>query len=95
MSYEPLLKQATIKAIDGISKKAAKSEKAAEGAVSKLLSHWNGMSEAEKEQVVGIVIATATTAVTALAAFKSRSSRKSMAKKAARAGVKKLSKALK
>jgi hypothetical protein len=95
MTYEPLLKKATIKAIDGISRKVAKSERAAEGAVGKLLKHWNSMDETEKEQVIGIVIATATTAVTALVALKSRSSRKSVAKKTARAGVKRIAKALK
>lgn len=71
-TWEPMLVNATIKAIDGISRKAAAAEKAAEGMAGKLLARWNEMDQPEKEHVVGIVIATAATAVTALAAWKAR-----------------------
>jgi len=74
---EPMLRNATIKAIDGISKKASEAEDAAETAVNRLLRRWNQMDQDEKEQVVGIVIATATTAVGAIAALKAARKSKS------------------
>ena len=69
---EPLLKDATIRAIDGISRKAGNLEEKAENAITRLLKRWNGMSRQEKENVAGIVIATVTTAVTAIAAMKGK-----------------------
>jgi hypothetical protein len=87
---EPMLRKATIKAIDGIGKKAAKSESAAADVVGKLLSRWNKMSTAEKEEVMAIVIATATTAVTAIAGIKARRSKKRGLKRVAKAIVKRV-----
>ena len=89
---EPLLRDATIKAIDGISRKVSDVEADAETKVSKLLSRWNKLSTGEKENVVGIVIAAATTAVTALVAMKSA---KPGMKKAGKAVVKKVAKKMK
>jgi hypothetical protein len=88
---EPLLRDATIKAIDGVAKKLSKAERSAESKVARLLTHWNDMETADKEQAVGIAIATVTTAVTAIIALRSRSkkSRKSIGKKLARAVGKK------
>lgn len=68
--FEPMLRNATIKAIDGVSKKLSKTEAEAETAVTRLLSHWNAMETEEKEHVVGIVIATATTAAMAIVALR-------------------------
>lgn len=90
-TLEPMLINATIKAIDGISKKAADAEKSAEGMAGKLLARWNDMERPEKEHVVGIVIATATTAVTALAAMKSK---RTLVKQAGKAGKKIVKKAV-
>jgi hypothetical protein len=92
--FEPLLRKATIKAIDTVSRKAAKTEKAAENAIGKLLARWNAMTDDEKEQVAGIVIATATTAVTAVAALRASSNKKKTVKKAAGKGVRKVAQAL-
>lgn len=72
-AFEPLLRDATIKAIDGVTKKLAKAEDRAETRVNRLLAHWEGMEKAEKEHVVGIAIATITTAVTAIVALRARS----------------------
>ena len=84
-SFEPLLRTAIIRGIDTISNRAAKAETAAEGALGKLLQRWNEMDTAEKEQLAGIVVATATTAIGALAALKSRAKTvKKQAKKTAR-----------
>lgn len=69
---EPMLRNATIKAIDEISKKAAKMESKAGAAVNRLLERWNELDTQEKENVAGIVIATATTVVTAIVAMKGK-----------------------
>ena len=84
---EPLLRDATIKTIDGISRKLKKAEDETETMVSRLLARWNGMTTAEKENVVGIVIATASAAVTAIAAAKSK---RRIVKKVARKALKKV-----
>jgi len=81
---ESLLRDATIKAIDSISKKITEAEKATEGAAAKLLKRWNGMKPEEKEHVVGIVIATAGTAVAAIAALRAKSKPQRDAKKRAK-----------
>ncbi len=80
-ALEPLLRNATIRAIDGISKKANAAEKIAGSAVGRLLHRWDDLDASEKENVAAIVIATATTAVTAIAALKSR--KKTVARSAA------------
>lgn len=69
---EPLLRNATIKAIDGVSRKAGKMESKAANAVNRLLKRWNSLDAQEKENVAGIVIATATTVVTAIVAMKGK-----------------------
>ena len=69
-SFEPLLRNAVISAVDTISKRAAQTEKAAEGAIGRLLARWNKMSATEKESVAAIVISTATAAVGAIAAIR-------------------------
>jgi len=91
-TLEPLLRNAVIRAVDTISKRAAQTEKAAEGAIGRLLKRWNGMSTAEKETVAGIVIAAATAAVGAIAAIRASVTRK--AKKTARKVARKTAKKL-
>lgn len=89
---EPLLRDATIKAIDGVAKKLSSAERTAESKVAKLLTYWNEMEPEEKEKAVGIAIATVTTAVTAIVALrgKSKKTSKSPVKKLVRAVAKKV-----
>ena len=91
-TLEPLLRDATIKAIDGVAKKLAKAERDAEGKVARMLAYWNDMDDAGKEQAVGIAIATVTTAVTAIVALRSKSKKplKKTGKNLVRAIVKKV-----
>ena len=91
-TLEPLLRDATIKAIDGVAKKLSRAERSAESKVARLLTHWNKMKAEEKEQAVGIAIATVSTAVMAIAAFRRKSKKplKSVGKKLARAVAKKV-----
>ena len=90
---EPLLRDATIKAIDGIAKKLHKAERSAESKVARVLTYWNDLKPAEKEQAVGIGIATVTTAVMAIVALRGRSKKKPLknsGKKLMRAVAKKM-----
>ena len=89
---EPLLRDATIKAIDGVAKKLSSAERSAESKVAQLLTYWNEMEPEEKEEAVGIAIATVTTAVMAIAAFRSKSKKplKRAGKKLVRAVAKKV-----
>ena len=89
-SLEPVLRNATIKAIDGVAKKLSEAERSAESNVAKLLNYWNDMEPADKEQAVGIAIATVTTAVTAIIALRGKS--KSPLKKAGKKLVKAVAK---
>lgn len=91
--YEALLRKGVIRAVDSISKKAAETEKAAEGAIARLLKRWNELEQDQKENIAGIVIATATAAVGAFAAIKSRAkTAKKTVKKAGRKAAKKAAK---
>jgi len=92
MTLEPLLRDATIKAIDSVAKKLAAAERGAETKIARLLAHWNEMEPDEKEHAVGIAIATVTTAVTAIVALrrKTKSPVKSAGKKMARSIAKKI-----
>lgn len=93
--FEPMMRDAMIRAIDGISKKAAETERAAEGAVSRLLKRWNALDQAEKEQIAAVVVATATTAVGALAALKSSRGKDKDKDKGVKSAVKKVAKKIK
>jgi hypothetical protein len=87
---EPMLRDATIKAIDGVARKLTDVERSAESKVSRLLGQWNEMEPTEKEHVVGIAIATITTAVTAIVAVRRKV--KSPLKAAGKAVVKRVAK---
>lgn len=69
-AFETMLRDSTIKAIDAVGEKFAGAERTAENAVTRLLNRWNALSQQEKENVAGVVIATAITAVSAIAALR-------------------------
>ena len=85
-----MLRDATIKAIDGVAKKLGQAERAVDSKIARLLNHWNEMETEDKEQAVGIAIATIATAVTAIVALRNKS--KSPVKKAGRKIVKTIAK---
>lgn len=89
--FEPMLRDATIKAIDAVAKKLTDAETVAENSVTRLLGHWNDMEPEEKEHAIGIVIATATTAVAAIIALrrKAKSPLKTVGKSIVKAAAKK------
>ena len=86
-----MLRDATIKAIDKVAKKLSKAERSAESNVARLLTYWNEMKPDDKEQAVGIAIATVSTAVTAIIALRGRSKKplKKAGKQLVRAAAKK------
>ena len=81
LKLEPLLRDATIKAIDSVAKKLTDAEKTAETKVTRLLKYWTEMEPAEKEHAVGIALATVTTVVTAIIAMRRKSKPQKAAKK--------------
>lgn len=91
-TLEPLLRDATIKAIDGVAKKLGSVERSAESKVAQLLTYWNDMEAEDKEQAVGIALATVSTAVMAIVALRGKSKKplKKSAKKLVRAVAKKV-----
>lgn len=91
-TFEPMLRDATIKAIDTVSRKLAGAEVVTENAVTRLLNRWNALEREEKENVAEIVIATAVTAVSAIGAI--RRGRKNVVKKAGKRVAKSVAKKL-
>ena len=85
-TFEPLLRDATIKAMDAVGEKFAGAQVTTENAVTKLLNRWNALGREEKENVATVIIATAVTAVSAIAAIKG--GKKRVVKKAAKKVVK-------
>lgn len=87
-----MLRDATIKAIDSVAKKLNQAERSAESKIAKLLARWDEMAADDKEQVVGIAIATVSTAVAAIIAVRGKSKKplKKSAKKLVRAVAKKV-----
>lgn len=81
-SFEGLLKNATVKAIDGVAKKAGDAESMAERKIGRLLKKWNALDKAQKEHIAEITVATLATAVTAIVA--ARKAKKNPLKTAAK-----------
>lgn len=78
LMFEPLLRDATIKAIDTVARKLAGTTVTKTNMVTDLLNRWNAMSRDEKERAATVIVATTAGAVTAIAAM---TSKKRMAKK--------------
>jgi hypothetical protein len=89
-TLEPMLRDATIRAIDKVGEKLAGAEVVADNAITRLLGRWNALEREEKENVASIVIATAITAVSAVGAL--RRGKKTVAKKVAKRVVKRVTK---
>ena len=89
--FEPMLRDATIKAIDKVGQKFAGAEVTAENAITKLLNRWNALDKQEKENVAGVVIATAVTAVSAIVAIK-RGGKRGAAKRVVNAVARRVTK---
>jgi hypothetical protein len=87
-TIEPLLRNATIKAIDGVAKKLAAAESKVGTKAARLLAQWNELDADEKERAAGVAIAAITTVVTAVVAM--RRAAKSPVKAAAKAVAKKV-----
>jgi len=90
-SFEGLLKNATVKAIDGVAKRVGDAESMAEKKIGRLLKKWSAMDATQKEHVAEIAVATIATAVTAVVAARRAggSKFKTAAKSVARSVIKK------
>ncbi len=92
-NFEPLLRDATVKAIDAVGQKLAGSEVTTDNAITRLLNRWNALQRDEKENVAKVIIATAVVAVSAIGAV--RGARKNVKKTAVRAGKRAVKKVVK
>lgn len=88
-AFEPIIKDAAIKALDGLSKRIAEAEARGGGALGKLMRKWNSLDTQEKEQFIAMAITVGTAAAAAFSAMRER-------RKSKRAGreLKKLAKKL-
>ncbi len=93
MMFEPMLRKATIRALDSVGEKLAGAEVTREGPVTNLLNRWNALEPHEKEDVANIIIATAITAVSAIAAVaRAKTTVTKKAKSVAKKSVKRVAK---
>jgi hypothetical protein len=74
--FEPIVRDAAIKAIDGISKRVAEAEARGGGALGKLMRKWNSLDLQEKEQFIAMAITIGTAAAAAFSAMRARRSQK-------------------
>jgi hypothetical protein len=85
--FEPMLRDATVKALDAVGQKFAGAEVTKNNPVTRLLNRWNAMGRDEKENVANVIIASAVVAVSAIGAMRSR---KKSVKKTAKNAIKKV-----
>lgn len=88
LMFEPLLRDATIKAIDAVARKFAGAQVTSENMVTALLNRWNALTREEKERAAMVIVATTAGVVTTLAALKG--GKKKMVRKVAKNAVKKV-----
>ena len=88
LMFEPLLRDATVKALDAVAGKFAGASVTTENMITDLLNRWNSLSKTEKERAAAIIVTTAAGVVTAVAAL--RGGKKTFAKKVAKKAVKKV-----
>ncbi|HSP17560.1 MAG TPA: hypothetical protein VLV78_22640 [Thermoanaerobaculia bacterium] len=93
-NIEPLLRDATVKAIDTVREKFAGAEVTKDNAVTRLLNRWNALKREEKENVASVIIASAIMAVSAIGAVARKKSVKKQAKKAGKRALKRVAKAV-
>ncbi len=84
-NFEPLLRDATVKAIDAVGRKMAGAEVTKDNPVTRLLNRWNALKRDEKENVANVIIATAVMAVSAIGAV-ARTKKSVKKKRAVKAG---------
>lgn len=89
-SFEGLLKNATVKAIDGVAKKVGDAESLTEKKIGRLLKKWNDMDATQKEHVAEIAVATI--AATVAAVMAARKAKKNPLTTAAKSFVKRATK---
>jgi hypothetical protein len=91
LMFEPLLRDATIKAIDAVAKKFAGAQVTTENMATNLLNRWNALTRDEKERAAVTILAVATGVVTAVAALKGRGKKTKKVKKAVKKAARKIS----
>ena len=88
-AFEPIIKNAAVKAIDGVHKKLENTRANGGGPLGRLLRKWGSLDQAEKEQFVAMTITIATAAAAAFSAMGSKRAAKRAGRKVVRKIVKK------
>lgn len=91
---EPLLRKATIQAIDRVAASVGESDFGRAAAVARLLHAWDELDRDEKEQVVATMVAVGSAAITAIVALKARRKPVQKLKKRGKKIVKKVARRL-
>ena len=68
-AFEPLIKNAAVKALDGVHKKLENTRINGGGPLGKLLRKWGSLEQEEKEQFIAVTITVATAAAAAFSAM--------------------------
>jgi len=89
-ALEPMIRDAAVKAIDGISRKLENTRVHGGGALGKLLRRWESLEPQEKEQFIAMAITIGTAAAAALAAMRPKRGIKRAGKSVKRAAKKAL-----
>jgi hypothetical protein len=89
-AFEPMIKSAAIRAIDGISRKLENTRVNAGGPLGRLLRRWDSLDTQEKEQFIALAITVGTAAAAAFSAM----APKRAAKKAAKSAIRKVARKL-
>ena len=87
--FESVIKDAAIKALDGISKRIADAEAKGGGALGKLMRRWNSLDTHEKEQFIAMAITIGTAAAAAFSAMREKRA-DNRASRLARKAIKKI-----
>ena len=85
-AFEPIIKNAAVKALDGVHKKLENTRVNGGGPLGKLLRKWGSLDLEEKEQFIAMTITIATAAAAAFSAM----APKRAAKRAGKSVVKKV-----
>ena len=86
--FEPIIRDAAIKAIDGVSKKFENARSQGEGALARLLRRWDSLDQQQKEQFIAVAITIGTAAAAAISALGEKRTLKRAKKAAAKVAKK-------
>ena len=89
-AFEPIIKNAAIKALDTVHKKLENTRVSGGGPLGKLIRKWGSLEQEEKEQFIAVTITIATAAAAAFSAMTPKRAAKRAGKSIVKKVVKKM-----